>query len=173
MVYKERHSQMDPSITIKAAAEILAGMVSMYNPEDKRRMKIATVNTQNQDGYTLLDNFVTSGESFDEIGTVRVPTEEELVALAAIATAEMRKKRTLALTRREDENEEGKEKADGATNNEKADGDTNKRRRITRYAQNTLQAITNNPVRTVTAGALMVGGALGMQAFSVLSPVPL
>ena len=164
MVYKERHSQMDPSITIKAAAEILAGMVSMYNPEDKRRMKIATVNTQNQDGYTLLDNFVTSGESFDEIGTVRVPTEEELVALAAIATAEMRKKRTLALTRREDENEEGKEKADGATN---------KRRRITRYAQNTLQAITNNPVRTVTAGALMVGGALGMQAFSVLSPVPL
>ena len=158
MVYKERHSQMDPSITIKAAAEILAGMVSMYNPEDKRRMKIATVNTQNQDGYTLLDNFVTSGESFDEIVNGGTPPTKAALEAKVKARMEIMKKRPLAMS------EEGKENADGATN---------KRRRITRYTQNTLQAITNNPVRTVTAGALMVGGALGMQAFSVLSPVPL
>ena len=160
MVYKERHSQMDPSITIKAAAEILAGMVSTYNPEarDKRRMKIATVNTQNQDGYTLLDNFVTSGESFDEIVNGGTPPTKAALEAKVKARMEIMKKRPLAMS------EEGKENADGATN---------KRRRITRYTQNTLQAITNNPVRTLAAGALMVGGALGLQAFSVLSPVPL
>ena len=32
MVYKEQHSYMDPSVTIQAAAELLASMVSMYNP---------------------------------------------------------------------------------------------------------------------------------------------
>ena len=160
MVYKERHSQMDPSITIKAAAEILAGMVSTYNPEarDKRRMKIAPVNTQNQDGYTLLDNFVTSGESFDEIVNGGTPPTKAALEAKVKARMEIMKKRPLGMS------EEGKENADGATN---------KRRRITRYTQNTLQAITNNPVRIVTAGALVVGGALGMQAFSVLSPVPL
>ena len=166
---------MDPSITIQAAAEILAGMVSMYNPvldnfvgdarartlearRDKRRMKIATVNPQNQDGYTLLDNFVTSGESFDEIVNGGTPPTKAALEAKVKARMEIMKKRPLAMS------EEGKENADGATN---------KRRRITRYTQNTLQAITNNPVRTLAAGALMVGGALGLQAFSVLSPVPL